>query len=129
MAEPARSKHLKPFQWQPGQSGNPAGRQKGARNKLSEAFVSDLFEDWKAHGRDVLRECRDKDPAAYCRVVASLVPKEIEIRTSPLEELSDDDLSIGVAAIAAARQARQAGSGDEAPANDPSGADEPDRVH
>ena len=30
--------------WQPGQSGNPAGKPKGARNKLGEAFIEALHD-------------------------------------------------------------------------------------
>jgi hypothetical protein len=29
--------HLKP--WKPGESGNPAGRPKGSRNKINQAYV------------------------------------------------------------------------------------------
>jgi hypothetical protein len=37
----------RPFE--PGQSGNPAGRPKGARNKLSEVFLQALAEDFDAN--------------------------------------------------------------------------------
>jgi hypothetical protein len=40
---------LKP-PWQPGQSGNPKGRQKGSRNRLCEQFLQDFYETWQAHG-------------------------------------------------------------------------------
>ncbi|MGH6867205.1 MAG: DUF5681 domain-containing protein [Methyloceanibacter sp.] len=32
--------------WRPGQGGNPAGRRRGSRNRLSEAMIGDLFADW-----------------------------------------------------------------------------------
>ena len=40
--------------WQPGQSGNPSGRPKGARSKLSEGFLNALQADFEQHGPDVI---------------------------------------------------------------------------
>ena len=64
-------------QFKPGQSGNPLGRPKVSRNKLGEAFIADLAADWKANGKAVLIEAREKDPAGYVRTVASLLPKDL----------------------------------------------------
>ena len=60
-----------------GQSGNPAGRPKGARHKLSEAFIGLLAKDFAKHGQKVLDEVRVDDPSAYLKLVAGLVPKEV----------------------------------------------------
>ena len=44
--EPTRQKHRP---WKPGESGNPAGRPKGSRNKLSEEFIADrLVPTWSS---------------------------------------------------------------------------------
>ena len=62
--------------WQKGQSGNPAGRPKGARNLLSESVLKELISHWEANGRDAIdRNCKEQ-PAAYLRAVLSLVPKD-----------------------------------------------------
>ena len=87
---------------------NPArgrGRQKGARDRLSAAFLTalaDTFEELNdkvgSKGLDALKKVRDEDPAVYARVVASLLPKEIEIKR-PLDELSDEELAYLIATL------------------------------
>jgi hypothetical protein len=68
--------------WQPGQSGNPGGRPKGSRNKLSEQVISDLFESWTEGGADALRRVRTQAPEVYLRVIAGVLPKELKIDTA-----------------------------------------------
>ena len=86
-----------------GQSGNPAGRPKGSRNKVSEKLLEALAIDFDDHGKEVIEEVRAERPADYLKIVASLVPKQMEIddlRTSRrAEDLSDNEL----AAIASER--------------------------
>jgi hypothetical protein len=53
-------------------SGLP-GRPKGARNKFAEAFFADLYEDWKQHGIQAIREVRESRPAEYFRICAIIV--------------------------------------------------------
>jgi len=82
----------------PGQSGNPAGRPKGARNKLGEAFVAALHDDFEQHGVQALAEVREKDPAAYMRVIAGLLPKEFKIETT--SDLTDEQLDARIRTLA-----------------------------
>lgn len=65
--------------FKPGQSGNPNGRPKGSRNKLSELFVSDLMALWEQHGRDVLVACIKDKPGDVLRAVSALVPKDFHV--------------------------------------------------
>ena len=69
----------KPWQFKPGQSGNPAGRPKGSRQKLAESFLADLAAHWSLNGKDALEEAYKKNPVEYVRVVASLLPKNVAV--------------------------------------------------
>ena len=64
--------------FKPGESGNPAGRPKGSRNKLGEAFLEKLYEDFNENGVDAIQACRVASPETYVRVIASLLPKEVK---------------------------------------------------
>lgn len=61
------------------QSGNPKGRPKGSRHKLTEDFVTKLAADFAKHGKGAIAVARETDPAAYCRLIASLAPKDINL--------------------------------------------------
>ncbi len=52
--------------WKPGQSGNPAGRPVGSRNRLSEKFIADLAEHWQANGEAALNATLEKDRQLTC---------------------------------------------------------------
>jgi hypothetical protein len=63
----------------PGVSGNPAGRPKGARSRLSESFISALAKDFQENGIEAIKKVRQDEPAQYLRVVSSLVPKAFDL--------------------------------------------------
>lgn len=71
MADPS-----KPYQFQSGNSGGP-GRPKGARHKLSEAFVSAMLENFQKGGVEAIERVRVEDPSTYIRTIAGILPKEV----------------------------------------------------
>jgi len=76
-----------------GQVLNPKGRPKGSRNKLGEDFISALQADFKAHGEEVIATVRTERPQDYLKVIASILPKEVNVNQNALQELSDDELA------------------------------------
>ena len=70
-------RNLKPFK--PGQSGNPKGRPKGARNRLGTQFLEALEADFNKFGSQAIALVREKKPEVYIKVVANLLPKEANI--------------------------------------------------
>jgi hypothetical protein len=79
--------------WKPGESGNPAGRPLGSRNKLSESVIQDIAADWAIGGAETIARVRMTDPATYFRVVASILPKDVlvNVQQQAPAGLSPDD--------------------------------------
>lgn len=94
------------MKFKPGQSGNPAGRVKGSRNKLEEDFLRVVYEDWKANGADVLAKVRDNEPGTYLRVVGQIIPKESKVdveHSGAIEHRGLPEISSRVAELLARR--------------------------
>jgi hypothetical protein len=82
----------KPHLFKPGQSGNPAGRPKGARNKLAESFLDDVLKEWETHGAVAVSDMREKNPGDFVKMVAGLLPKEMTLNVNNEIEMTDDEL-------------------------------------
>ncbi len=96
------------------------GRPKGSRNKLSDAFRSDLCglgEQWRGrHPQGALLK-----PDVYLKVVAGLLPAQLNVKVSEIDELTDEQLNRQLAAVVASlqRQALVFGEGNSAPDTPP----------
>jgi hypothetical protein len=91
---PRRNSHLRP-PWKPGQSGNPRGRVVGNRKLLEEDFLKALVLDFRANGKEAIERCRMKDPVQYVRIIASLMPKSLNVQAvsdKRAAELTEDEL-------------------------------------
>ena len=85
--------HMPTNLWQPGHSGNPAGRMRGSRNKLSEEVICALLRDFRKHGEKAIAKVRRQQPGVYLKVLALLIPREHRVEHSnPLKGLTDEQL-------------------------------------
>jgi hypothetical protein len=78
------------YQFKPGQG----GRRKGSRNKLGEDFIQALADDFERHGAEVIERVRVEKPEAYIKVVASLLPKDLNLNVSKYDDLTDEQLIV-----------------------------------
>ena len=85
-----------------GESGNPTGRPKGSRTKLGEAFVQALHADFAEHGVAAIEKVRQDHPDQYLKIIASLLPKQVEVKDGAFDGVSDEELT---ALVTAARLA------------------------
>lgn len=100
--EPKPEKPKGKVLFQPGNNANPHGRPKGSRNKLGEQFVQALQADFQEHGKKAIETVREERPHEYLKVVASLLPKQVEIKEGAFDGVDDEQLA---ALVAAARSA------------------------
>lgn len=76
------------YQFKPG---NP-GRPKGSRNKLGEAFIEALHADFLEHGTKTIEAVRIDKPDQYLKVIASILPKDLNVNINNMDDLTDDQL-------------------------------------
>ena len=74
--------------YKPGQSGNPKGRPKGSRSKLSEDFVDTLYSDFQLHGKQAIERVREEKPEVYIQTIAKLLPRDIKVEVKELTKIA-----------------------------------------
>ena len=83
-------------------SGNiGGGRPKGARAKLGEAFIEALRDDFEQHGVAAIQMVRAEKPDQYLKVIASLMPKDVNLNFNDNSEMTDDELTRRIRDLAA----------------------------
>ncbi len=110
-SDDTEEKQTKPHLYKPGQTGNPFGRPKGSKNKLSEDFLRDLLDAWDKYGVEALKVAATEKQSDFCKMVASLIPKEITVKNE-LSEFSDEQLA-ALGDLAATLIGNAAGFGSE----------------
>lgn len=75
------------------QGNKAAAGGKGARNRLSTALLERLAKDFEEHGEAVVERVRTDRPSEYLKVMAALVPKNVELEMdNPLAKLSPAEI-------------------------------------
>lgn len=69
------------------------GRRKGSRNKLTERFLDAIANDFTEHGALAIAKVRTEDPAAYLKIVGSLVPRELILQREQSPPINWDEVT------------------------------------
>ena len=89
--------NLKPFQ--PGNNMNPGGRPKGSLNRLQGDFMWELAESFAKHGKSAIEAVIADKPHEFLKICASLMPKELTVTTTVLDEMSLEQLEESLATL------------------------------
>ena len=94
----------------PGWSGNPGGSLEATRRSFNKDFLLALAADFKKHGAAAIEKVRKTQPAAYMKICALLVPREMQIEHSGgVKAMSDERITAAIEAIEGWLAARSAG--------------------
>src|SRR5262249_55561742 len=105
------STHMPTNLWQPEQSGNPTGRLRGSRNKLSEAVICALLRDFSKHGEKAIAKVRRDQPGIYLKVLALLIPRQDKLEhTNTIKTMTDEELESAIAFLHEMMAAQAVGS-------------------
>ncbi|MET4687116.1 hypothetical protein ABIA22_001329 [Sinorhizobium fredii] len=72
------------------------------RGQLGSAFLDAVRADFAAHGVGVIARIRAEKPETYLKLVASLLPKDLNAAAGGMDELSDEQLIERIRALDAA---------------------------
>jgi hypothetical protein len=79
----------------------PAGRPKGSRNKINQAYIDAFCQEFEKHGPAVFARVRKKMPHVWLKLAAELQPKQVEIEHA-FADMTDDQLRQRIAELNAA---------------------------
>src|SRR5262245_49885900 len=75
----------------PANPGGP-GRPRGVRNRLNRKFLDALTADFEQHGEAIIRVCRVTEPVQYLKIVAALMPRELDMTVTAISDMREDEL-------------------------------------
>src|SRR5262249_8423039 len=95
----------------PGYSGNPGGSLEATRRSFNKDFLLALAADFKKHGAAAIEKVRKQQPAAYMKICALLVPRELQVEHSGgIKAMTDDQIERAIEFIKERLAEREAGA-------------------
>src|SRR5262245_20658014 len=80
-------------QFAKGVSGNLGGNAQRSRHLFNKEFLEALAEDFRKGGRQAIEKVRKNQPAAYMKICALLIPKEMKVEHSgAVKAMTDEQL-------------------------------------
>jgi len=84
----------------PGWSGNPGGSLEATRRSFNKDFLLALAADFKKHGAAAIEKVRKTQPAAYMKICALLVPREMKVeRSGGVKAMTEEQIVDAIEAI------------------------------
>lgn len=65
---------------------------KEQQTKLTSRFTKDMRELWEEQGQSIMRRAAFADPLGTMKVIASMLPKQIDVTQTQVEEIDNDKL-------------------------------------
>jgi hypothetical protein len=99
-------------QFAKGVSGNLGGNAQRTRHIFNKAFLEALAADFRKGGPEAIAKVRKNQPAAYMKICALLVPRELKLEHSGgVKSMTDEQIEATIEAIQGMLAAREAGAG------------------
>src|SRR6476660_7939876 len=85
-----------------GVSGNPHGNRHRTRHLLNQEFMQALLLNFRHQGKEAIEKVARNQPAAYLKILALLVPREMKVEHSGgVKAMTDEQLEQGIEALTA----------------------------
>ena len=98
-------------QFEKGSSGNLGGNAQRTRHIFNKAFLEALANDFREGGPQAIAKVRKYQPAAYMKICALLVPREMKLEHSGgVKAMTDEQLERGIELIKEILAQREAGA-------------------
>jgi hypothetical protein len=86
--------------FKPGVSGNPHGNRHRTRHLLNQEFMQALLLNFRHEGKKAIEKVARNQPAAYLKILALLVPRELKVEQSQgVKGMTDEQIEEAIEAI------------------------------
>src|SRR5215469_16393931 len=100
-----------PTIWRSQICGNPCGSLEATRRSFNKDFLLALAADFKKHGAAAIEKVRKQQPAAYMKICALLVPREMKLEHSGgIKAMTTDQIERSIEFIKEQLALREAGA-------------------